>query len=146
MQRKAPVRSQMTFTDTDPTFPYQSSEATSQLGLPDSPEIHLAVTRLAERLIPLAVGDNLPDSRAIRITALRSASGGVLFSYPFEEVVTRFRLNLGLHIEQDEIDRSVVPSAKTDWLGQAVQDLKAEGVEIPISFRRQVSHYGWVKR
>ncbi len=92
------------------------------------------------------MGDNLPDSRAIRITALRSASGGVLFSYPFEEVVTRFRLNLGLHIEQDEIDRSVVPSEKTDWLGQAVQDLKAEGVEIPNSFRRQVSHYGWVKR
>ncbi len=30
----------MTFTDTDPTFPYQSSEATSQLGIPDSPEIH----------------------------------------------------------------------------------------------------------
>ena len=134
----------MTFTDPNPQFPYKSSEATSELGIPNSPEIHLAITRLAERLIPLAVGDNLPDSRVIRITALRSASGAVLFSYPFEEVVTRFRLNLGLHVDQDEIDRSIVPSAKTDWLGQAVQDIKGEGVQIPDSFGRQVSRYGWV--
>jgi hypothetical protein len=51
----------MTFTDANPTFPYQSSEATSQLGIPDSPEIHLAITMLAERLIPLVEGTTLSD-------------------------------------------------------------------------------------
>ena len=90
----------MTFTDANPTFPYQSSEAKSQLGIPDSPEIHLAITKLAERLIALAEGTTLSDSN-IRIPALRTASEGVLFSYPFEVVATLLRTKLGLHIDQD---------------------------------------------
>lgn len=133
----------MTFTDANPTFPYQSSEATSQLGIPDSPEIHLAITRLAERLIGLAEGTTLSDSN-IRITALRTASGAVLFSYPFDVVVTLFRTKLGLHIDQDASDK-VGTSEREDWLGQAVQYLRAEGVEIPTSFGKQVSNYGWRK-
>jgi hypothetical protein len=135
----------MTFTDANPTFPYQSSEASHELGIPDSPEIHLAITSLAERLMPIAEGTNVSDSK-VRIAALRTASGGVLFRHPFEEVVIRFRLNLGLHIDQDEIDRTLNPSLKTDWLGQAVHDLKAQGVEIPNGFGQQASNYGWVKR
>ena len=133
----------MIFSDANPTFPYQSSEATNQLGIPDSPEIHLAITRLAERLIALAEGTTLSDSN-IRITALRTASEGVLFSYPFEVVATLFRTKLGLHIDQDASDR-VGPSAREDWLGHAVRYLRAEGVEIPTSFGKQVSNYGWRK-
>ena len=133
----------MIFTDANPTFPYQSSEATSQLGIPDSPEIHLAITRLAERLIALAEGTTLSDSN-IRIPALRTASEGVLFSYPFEVVATLFRTKLDLHIDQDASDR-VGPSEREDWLGQAVQFLRAEGVEIPPGFGKQVSNYGWRK-
>lgn len=131
----------MTFTDANPTFPYQSSEAKSQLGIPDSSEIHLAITKLAERLIALAEGTTLCDSN-IRISALRTASEGVLFSYPFEVVATLFRSKLGLHIEQDASDR-IGTSKREDWLGQAVRYLRAEGVEIPTSFGEQVSNYGW---
>lgn len=135
----------MTFTDANPTFPYQSSEASRELGIPDSPEIHLAITSLAERLMPIADGTKFSDSK-VRIAALRTASGGVLFRYPFEEVVIRFRLNLGVHIDQDEVDRAINPTLKTDWLGQAVLDLKAQGVEVPNSFGQQASNYGWVKK
>jgi hypothetical protein len=131
----------MTFTDANPTFPYQSSEAKRQLGIPDSPEIHLAITRLAERLVPLAEGESVSESN-VRITALRVASGGVLFSYPFEYVVIRFRAYLGLPIEEGAIDK-VAKLPGTDWLGQAVQDLRNEGVEIPPKFPKQVSNYGW---
>jgi len=133
----------MTFTDANPSFPYQSSEATRQLGIPDSPEIHLAITRLAERLIPLAEGTTLSDSN-IRITALRTASGGVLFSYPFDVVVIRFRAFLGLHIDQHESARAGT-TEKEDWLGQAVEQLRAEGFDTPTNFGKQVSNYGWRK-
>lgn len=133
----------MTFTDANPTFPYQSSEATRELGIPDSPEIHPAITRLAESLIPLGEGAAKSDSD-VRIAALRTASGGVLFSYPFEMVVIRFHISLGLPVDQDAIDASA-NLKRTDWLGQAAHDLKAEGVEIPPNFRQQLSHYGWLK-
>lgn len=133
----------MTFTDANPTFPYQSSEAKSQLGIPDSPEIHLAITRLAERLIALADGTTLSDLN-IRTTALRTASEGVLFSYTFAVVVTQFRSKLGLLMDQDASDR-VGTCERADWLGEAVQYLRSAGVEIPASFRKQVSNYGWRK-
>lgn len=131
----------MTFTDANPTFPYQSSEARSELGIPDSPEIHLAITGLAERLIPLAEGASKSDA-AIRIAALRTASGAVLFRYPFEMVVIRFRVNLGLPVDQNDID-AAAKLAPTDWLGQAAQHLRMEGVETAQNFGKQASPYGW---
>jgi len=131
----------MTFTDANPTFPYQSSEARRQLGIPDSPEIHLAITGLAERLIPLAEGASKSDA-VLRITALRTASAAVLFRYPFEMVVLRFRVSLDLPVDQDEID-AAAKLTPTDWLGQAVQQLRMEGVEIAPNFGKQASHYGW---
>lgn len=133
----------MTFTDANPTFPYQSSEAKRELGIPDSPGIHLAITRLAESLIPLAEGAARSE-QAIRIAALRTASGGVLFSYPFDMVVIRFHLSLGLLVDQEKID-AAVKLKPTDWLGLAAQDLRNEGAEIPSNFGKQVSSYGWTK-
>ena len=133
----------MTFTDANPAFPYQSSEAARQLGIPDSPEIHLAITRLADSLIPLAAGASLSDSD-VRIAALRTASGGVLFSYPFDLVVIRFHASLGLPVDQDAID-AAANLERTDWLGQAARDLKAKGVKVQPNFRQQSSHYGWQK-
>ena len=133
----------MTFTDANPMFPYQSSEAQQQLGIPDSPEIHLAITKLAERLVPLAEGASATDA-IVRIAALRTASGGVLFGHPFEEVVLRFRASIGLPFDTGRIDE-IVHLAHTDWLGQAVQQLRAEGVEISTNFGKQVSRYGWRK-
>ncbi|MEI8157098.1 MAG: hypothetical protein WCH60_09550 [Burkholderiales bacterium] len=131
----------MIFTDANPTFPYQSSEASYELGIPDSPEIHLAITGLAERLIPLAEGASKSDV-GIRMTALRTASGAVLFRRPFEMVVLHFRVILDLPFEQDDID-AAAKLAPIDWLGQAVQQLRMEGVEIASDFGKQASHYGW---
>lgn len=131
----------MLFTDANPIFPYQSSEAARQLGIPDSPEIRLAITRLAENLIPLAAGASLSDAD-VRTTALRTASGGVLFRYPFDMVIIRFYASLGLPVAQNAIaEADKLP--RKDWLAEAVQHLKTEGVEVPPNFRRQVSHYGW---
>lgn len=133
----------MKFTDANPTFPYQSSEATRELGIPDSPEIHLAITGLAERLIPIAEGTNVLESK-VRMAALRTASGGVLFRYPFEQVSIRFRDYLGLPIDDDAIKKAA-DLPPTDWLGQAVQQLKTECVEVSPNFGKQASNYGWQK-
>lgn len=134
----------MTFTDANPKFPYQSSEARQQLGIPDSPEIHLAITKLAERLLPLSEGASVSDE-ILRITALRTASGGVLFSRPFEEVVFRFHANLNLPVDEGKNDE-IARLARTDWLGQAVQQLRAEDVEVSKNFGKQVSRYGWLEK
>lgn len=69
--------SKMIFTDIEPDFPYQSSELSKELGVPDSPLVHLAISSLAERLLPTAE-TAFSDTRIQRIQALRSASYAVL--------------------------------------------------------------------
>lgn len=68
------------FTNPKPEFPFQSSEARTQLGIPDSPEIHLAITSLAEEMLKIA-NESAREMRVVRITTLRSASRAALFGW-----------------------------------------------------------------
>jgi len=69
------------FVDAVPAFPYFSSEARSVLGIPDSMEVHLAVTELATALLEVARSSGRP-AREQRVESLRVASGAVLFGWP----------------------------------------------------------------
>jgi hypothetical protein len=126
-----------TFTDSAPAFPYQCSEATHQLGIPDSPAIHLAISNLAESLLASSpdCADSLDD---IRRLALRTASYGVLMSQSLELTVVRFRASCGLSFDHD------VASQPTDWLAHAVARLEAEGFRNSEGALRQRSRYGWI--
>lgn len=130
------------FTDSEPAFPYRSSEARSRLGLPESPAIHLAVTDLAEQLLPLAAGASA-SVEDVRIRGLHSASGGALFSRPFEVVRADFLWMLDL-ADELEAASAACRGKRTDWLGQAVARLRAEGIEVPPTVGRQRSRYGWL--
>lgn len=123
------------------TFPFFSQEARSTLGLPDSPAIHLAVTSLAERLGAFAEGTHL-DLRAIRITALRTASRAVLEELPFEQVVFDFQTSLGLPGDQAAAEEAY-RTTRTDWLGQAVAKIEAMGLSAGLDARRMATPYGW---
>jgi len=132
------------FTDADPQFPYQSSEAKSQLGIPDSPAVHLAITDLAERLLALPHGgDRSPGEK--RTDALRNASWGARENHCFELVVLRYRMYSGEHVDQAECDRVSAASVPTNWLGAAIARLKAEGIDVAPAVRRQATRYGWVE-
>lgn len=132
------------FTDSAPGFPYRSSEARSWLNLPESPAIHLAVTDLAQQLLPLAEGTSASAEDA-RICALHSASGGVLFSRPFEVVRADFLSGLQL-ADELEAAHAACRGKRTDWLGQAVARLRAEGIEVASTVGRQRSRYGWLPK
>jgi len=125
----------------EPDFLHYSAEARSLLGLPDSPVIHLAVTRLVDMLLPHSEGAPL-SQRAVRITAFRSASGGALESLPFECVVGEFRstLNLPADMEASEI---AYRTKRTDWLGQARDDIVAAGGDPGRNAHRMATRYGW---
>src|SRR5438105_2843762 len=100
------------FTDAQPDFPYQSSEARRQLGLPEAPEIHLAVTALAEPLLAA-------------------------------ERELRQRLELP---DVEGPDPVVWIHQGKDWLSEAVERLRAEGIAVADGFQCQRSNYGWVSR
>jgi hypothetical protein len=129
------------FTDAAPSFPYQSSEATKQLGIPDSPEVHLAITHLADKLL-LAVRDIECELWKKRITALRRASGAVLFGYSFERASLEVRQDLGLEANA-EIWARVEKVNGCDWLGKAAEMLRDVGVAVDSRFRKQATFYGW---
>jgi hypothetical protein len=130
------------FSDDQPRFPYASTEAKRQLGIPDSPAIHLAITDLAERLLSLPYGHERPMNDA-RIAALRSASWGARESHCFELVALRYRASLGETLDQAECDRSSASDKPTDWLGYAVSRLIGEGFDASPAVRRQATRYGW---
>lgn len=133
-----------TFTDTEPTFPYESSEARRQLGLPDSSEIHLAVTELAVQLLQIAeTADTDPAVR--RIAALRTASGAVLFGWPLPTAELELRTSLGMPPNSAAPARYRIHEGM-DWLGLAVNRLREEGVHIAPGYQRQRSDFGWVER
>lgn len=113
-----------------------------QLGAPDSAEIHLAITRVAELLLPLAAASSL-DERLQRITALRIASGAVLFGWPISAAKQEARVQFHLPLEEgSELPRPWISNEK-DWLAEAVDQLRSEGVHVSPSFQRQRSNYGW---
>jgi hypothetical protein len=122
-------------------FPYESPELTAALGIPDSPAIHLAIATLADRLIPLAAGSAAP-SDDVRIVAIRTASGGVLESMPIECVELRFLAALDLPYDDAACTKAL--ETTTDWLGQAIARIAAEGLgsESPDP-HAMATRYGW---
>lgn len=129
------------FTDKEPSFPYQSSELTKELGVPDSPLVHLAISSLADRLLPIAEAA-LSDTRTQRIQALRAASYAVLMHHTLAFADVRFRASLQLPVSQEDID-SASGNERTNWLAKAVAQLQAEGVDLGSYVRVQASPYGW---
>lgn len=137
----APSGPARSFTDIDPTFPHESSEAGRYLGLPDSSEIHLAITDLAWRLLPIAAASRLDEEKQ-RITVLRSASRAVLPGWSFGRVANDVRMMLDLPIEQaDEEAEATEPG--TNWLALAATRLRAEGIAVPSKYQSQRTPYGW---
>lgn len=134
----APTRS---FTDTAPSFPYQSSEATGYLGLPDSPEVHLAITALAEQLLPITAASRL-DNEKRRIAALRSASGAVLFGHSFMSAANYLRTTAGIPIEPAHEEAEATEPGR-NWLAEAADRLRAKGVEVSPRYQTQRTYYGW---
>ena len=129
------------FTNPEPDFPYHSSELTKELGVPDSPLVHLAISSLAEQLLPIAEGAS-SDARIQRIQALRAASYAVLMHHTLAFTDVRFRASLELPVSQEEID-SVSGNERTNWLAKASAQLQAEGVDLGSYVRVQASPYGW---
>lgn len=129
------------FTDTEPSFPYQSSELTKELGVPDSPLVHLAISTLAERLLPI-VEAAFSDTRMQRIQALRAASYAVLMHETFNCAEVRLRSSLELPVSQEEFD-AATGNERTNWLAKASAQLQAEGVDLGSYVRVQASPYGW---
>ncbi len=132
------------FTDAAPVFPYKSSTARSQLGVPDSPEIHLAITTVAELLLPVASASNR-DEPLQRNVALRVASGAVLFGWPLSaaEQEVRDRLDLPL-ADGVDLPEPRIRNEK-DWLAEAAEQLRRQGVHVDPKFQHQRTEYGWRK-
>src|SRR5438105_6726310 len=127
------------FTDAQPDFPYQSSEARRQLGLPEAPEIHLAVTALAEQLLSVAALAHVDPARR-RISALRVASGAVLFGLPLLAAERELMQRLELP-DVEGPDPVVWIHQGKDWLSEAVERLRAEGIAVADGFQCQRSNY-----
>lgn len=129
------------FSDASPSFPYQSSEASHYLGIPDSPVVHLAITRLAERLLLTTFPRDEPSEMA-RIAALRCASYGVLMRHSFEAIEYRFGVYIDLPRHDAAFDRAEKANS-VDWMGEAISQLESEGVDIASGVRQQATPYGW---
>ena len=129
-------------TDASPAFPYQSSEATSKLGIPDAPVVHLAITELTERLLTHAVGAPEVINRN-RQQALRVASGAVLFHWPFACVLAEFLYKIDLEPDFAASNAAEAAGIGTNWIGEAAMRLRAEGIEVPAQYRHHATAYGW---
>lgn len=124
-----------------PQFPHHNPEASRQLGLPDSPTVHLAVTTVANRLLALVEGVE-DDPRALGIQALRAASYAVLFSLPFEAATADFLSRCDLHADH-ETARRACKAGRMDWLGCAREQVLAEGSDPGPDVREMATAYGW---
>lgn len=125
----------------EPSFSYQSSELTKELGVPDSPLVLLAIGSVAEQLLPIAVAA-FSDTRMQRTQALRAASDVVSIHHTLAFTDVRFRASLELPVSQEEID-SASGNERTNWLAKASAQLQAEGVDLGSYVRVQASLNGW---
>ena len=123
-----------------PRFPHYSAEAEKLLGLPDSPVVHLAVTRLVALLLPHADGTRF-DPETVRITAFREASGAALEGLPLANVVGRFRLTLDL--SSPPWSELAKPKSRTNWLDWAMAEIREEGLDPGPDANRLATRYGW---
>ncbi len=129
------------FVDAVPAFPYFSSEARSVLGIPDSMEVHLAVTELATALLEVARSSGRP-AREQRVESLRVASGAVLFGWPLPLAERELRFCLGMPPNDAPFARYRGHEGK-DWLGEAVARLREQGLPVRTGYSRQRTDYGW---
>ena len=130
------------FTSSNPAFPYESSFAREQLGIPDAPEIHLAITGLAELLLPLAQASKL-DERLQRIQVLRVASSAVLFGWPLSTAQEEARAHLDLPPVHGGMRPKPWVTNEKNWLAETASQLGKEGVVVNPRFQYQRSNYGW---
>jgi hypothetical protein len=110
--------------------------------LPDSPEVHLAITCLAEQLLPLAREAKL-DDRVTRIAALHQASGAVLYGWTLPGAQQQTRVYLDLPLQEGVAIPPHRISNERDWLSEAAAQLRREGVSVHQRFQQQRSNAGW---
>jgi hypothetical protein len=130
------------FTDQNPAFPFESTLAEATLGIPKTPEVHMAITELATRLLISAEDCDMPQE-ALFTVVLRVASGAVLFGWPLDEAEQELRIQLGLPVLAGVPTPLPWITNRMDWLAQAVGVLRSSGVAVPRGFQRQRSNYGW---
>lgn len=122
-------------------FLHHNLKASSQLGLPDSPVIHLAVTQVANLLLPHAAGTHLSEEQAY-VQALRAASGTVLEYLPIEYAIEIFKERVGLSMD-DEVAERMYRSHRTNWLRQAKNAILDAGEHPGPDTSRSATRYGW---
>lgn len=121
--------------------PYLWPEASSYLGIPDSPTVHLAIRTLADRLLR-SDGAQCPDQEAAQIAAMRGASRAVLEGESFDLAKMRFRLAMNLPTDVEQQARAA-EAPKSDWLKMARDTILAEGGDPGPDPHQLASRYGW---
>jgi len=122
-------------------FPYFSEEARRELGLPDSPVLHHAITNLADRLMPFGNG-SAQEPRIVRNTALRTALRAVREELPFEWIVFLFRVYVDLAGNREAAD-AAFRTTRTDWLALSAGAIRAAGIDASPAASRMATPYGW---
>lgn len=128
------------FTNPEPSFPYESADARRVLGIPNKPAIHLAITDLAEGLLSIAKLSSL-DSKTQRIAALRAASGAVLYGWTLSATERELRSVLQLVDASEEHAPHRIVNGK-NWLAEAKDRLRQEGSIVQNDVASQSTNYG----
>jgi hypothetical protein len=131
--------------DATPRFPYFSAELKELIGIPDHPAIHLAISTMADRLMPAAAIAN-PNPEIQRIDAVRTASLAVLFSWPVEWAENYVSGRGPSPPHEVWWPEEVLGGKLTDWLGLAVERLRSEGINAEPDPTLTKTRYGWLAR
>lgn len=129
------------FPRSEPAFPHHNEAFTRQLGLPDSPVIHLAVQTVMERLLAELEESRRSEDR-VRIAAMRTASGTVLMRRPFVYARTYLKEIIDGPADWDSVQDEVVAPGP-DWLGEARAAMLARGEDPGPDARRIATRWGW---
>ncbi|MEW6099100.1 MAG: hypothetical protein AB1666_07930 [Pseudomonadota bacterium] len=125
----------------EPKFPHHNEAFTRQLGLPDSPVIHLAVQTVMDKLLAEFEEPRRSDDK-VRIAAMRTASGAVLMHRPFVYARTYLKEILDGPADWDSVQDEIVAPAP-DWLGEARAAMLAAGEDPGPDARRMATLWGW---
>lgn len=124
----------------EPKFPHHNEAFTRQLGLPDSPVIHLAVQTVMDRLLAELEEPWRSDDK-VRIAAMRTASGTVLMRRPFVYARTYLNEILNGPADWDSVQDEIVAPGP-DWLGEARAAIVAAGEDPGPDARRIATRWG----
>lgn len=128
-------------TDNAPLFPYHSPELSRLIGIPDHPAIHLAISTVVDLLMTTAATTG-EEPELQRVSAVRTASGAVLFSWPIEWA-ENFLLGGASPPHEVWWPEEALGAKRMDWLGQAIERLRQEGIDPGPDARRMRTRYGW---